>query len=235
LQEEDVVSLPLRFSVLSIALVVVAAAEDRKPAPDFALADSKGHLVALSGYQGRVVLLDFWATWCTGCKQEIPWYIAFAKEYKKSGLTVIGVSMDDSGWKLVKPFLKQHGMRYPVVIGNEELAKRYDLTSMPMTLLIDREGKIAAAHVGVVEKDAFERELQMLLAAPSRPRPRPGAVAAGLAMPAAVSAAAAVSTSASATAGSTTAGGGSGPASAAARRAGAITGGSAAGAITASR
>jgi peroxiredoxin len=162
------VNLRFRLSVLSITLVVMAAAADRKPAPDFALADSKGHLVALSGYQGRVVLLDFWATWCTGCKQEIPWYAAFAKEYKKSGLTVIGVSMDDGGWKLVKPFLKQHGMRYPVVIGNEELAKRYDVTSMPVTLLIDREGKIAASHLGVGEKEAFERELKVLLAAPSR-------------------------------------------------------------------
>ena len=79
------------------------AAEDRKAAPDFTSADSQAHAVTLSGHRCRVVLLDFWATWCTGCKTEIPWYIAFAKKYKKSGLAVIGVSMDEEGWKLVKP------------------------------------------------------------------------------------------------------------------------------------
>src|SRR6266571_3283711 len=77
------------------ALVPVKA---RRPAPGFALADANGTPVALSRYKGRVVLLDFWATWCTGCKVEIPWYMEFAKKYEQSGLAVVGVSMDKEGW-----------------------------------------------------------------------------------------------------------------------------------------
>src|SRR5881394_1609605 len=87
-------------------------ADSRKTAPDFSLEDSSGALIKLSGYKGRVVLLDFWATWCTGCKQEIPWYMEFQDKYKKDGLSAIGVSLDDDGWKSVKPFLQEHKINY---------------------------------------------------------------------------------------------------------------------------
>jgi peroxiredoxin len=141
----------------------VTAANSRKTAPDFTLSESKGTSIRLSDYKGRVVLLDFWATWCGGCKVEIPWYMEFQSKYKESGLCVIGVSMDEDGWKSVKPFLEKNPMNYSVVVGNPDLAKLYGVDSMPMTLLIDRDGKIAASHVGMVEKDAFEREIQVLL------------------------------------------------------------------------
>src|SRR6266404_2878543 len=75
-------------------------------APDFTLEDSNGASTKLSGYKGKVVLLDFWATWCTGCKVEIPWYMEFAKKYEQSGLAVVGVSMDKEGWTVVKPFMR---------------------------------------------------------------------------------------------------------------------------------
>jgi peroxiredoxin len=156
----------MRCWIVLLSLASVLAAADRDPAPDFTLPGANGVLVQLSRYQGKVVLLDFWATWCHGCKTEIPWYIEFNRKYKKSGLVVIGVSMDDEGWKVVKPFLKQKKMNYPVVVGNDDLAKRYGLQEMPLTLLIDRQGKIAVSHTGVVDKDAFEGELRTLLAAP---------------------------------------------------------------------
>jgi peroxiredoxin len=148
---------------LFLFLASLLAATDREPAPDFTLPGSNGAAVQLSRYRGMVVLLDFWATWCHGCKTEIPWYMEFSEKYKKSGLAVIGVSMDDDGWKIVKPFLKQKKMKYPVVIGNDALAKRYGLTEMPLTLLIDRRGRVAFSHTGVVDKDAFEAELRSLL------------------------------------------------------------------------
>jgi len=154
---------------MKIALIIAClaslagAAEMRKDAPGFSLKDSKGTSVQLSKYKGKVVVLDFWATWCGGCKVEIPWFMEFQKKYKHSGLAVIGVSMDDDGWKVVKPFLKEKKLNYTVVLGNDDLAKSYGLDSMPMTLLIDREGKIAATHVGMVEKSAFEKEIQALL------------------------------------------------------------------------
>src|SRR5215471_18245094 len=79
-----------------------------QPAPDFTLSDSTGSPIKLSAYKGKVVLLDFWATWCTGCKVEIPWYMEFQIKYGKDGLTAIGVSMDEDGGKAVKPFLAVH-------------------------------------------------------------------------------------------------------------------------------
>ncbi|MGI9070040.1 MAG: peroxiredoxin family protein [Bryobacteraceae bacterium] len=141
----------------------ITAANLRKSAPGFTLGDAKGAAVRLSDYKGRVVLLDFWATWCGGCKVEIPWYMEFDNKYKDRGLAVIGVSMDEDGWKSVKPFLEKTKLNYSVVIGNQGLAKQYGVEAMPMTLLIDQNGKIAASHVGLVDKDKFESEIRVLL------------------------------------------------------------------------
>lgn len=160
-------------TVLAIVAVVASAsaltradltaANARKAAPDFTLTDANGVKVQLSQYNGRVVLLDFWATWCHGCKTEIPWYMEFEDKYKNRGLAVIGVSMDADGWKSVKPFMAEEKMNYPVVIGSDGLAGRYGVTNMPVTLLIDRNGKIADSHTGVVDKAAWEQEIQDLL------------------------------------------------------------------------
>lgn len=140
-----------------------AVANVRKAAPDFTLADSRGAFIRLSDYKGKVVLLDFWATTCGGCKVEIPWFIEFETKYKRDGLAVIGVALDEEGWKPVKPFLEEKKMNYPVVIGNDNLIKVYGVESMPTTLLIDRDGKIAATHVGLVNKGVFESEIRTLL------------------------------------------------------------------------
>jgi cytochrome c biogenesis protein CcmG/thiol:disulfide interchange protein DsbE len=110
-----------------------------------------------------VVLLDFWATWCTGCKIEIPWYIEFQHKYARRGLRSISVAMDVEGWRVVKPYLAAHPINYPIVLGNPTLVKPYSITNMPVTLLIDRTGKIADAHVGMVDKDGWEQEIQQLL------------------------------------------------------------------------
>jgi len=116
------------------------------------------------GIQGKVVLLDFRATWCGGCKVEIPWYVEFQNKYRNYGLRAIGVSMDDDGWKSVRPFLEKHKLNYRVVIGNQDLANRYGgLPFLPMTLLIDRNGTIAESHPGVVDKQAFENKIKALL------------------------------------------------------------------------
>ncbi|RXH55699.1 TlpA family protein disulfide reductase [Granulicella sibirica] len=136
---------------------------ERKPAADFSLPDAQGNTITLSGLKGKVVLLDFWATWCGGCKLEIPWYMEFDKKYRDMGLSVIGVSMDDEGMKVVKPFLAQRHIDYPVVIGDEAMGKRFGLGQMPLTLLIDKQGRVAIAHSGVVDKDDFESHIRELL------------------------------------------------------------------------
>jgi peroxiredoxin len=157
------IALVVAFAQPAVAPADLTSAMSRKTAPDFTLTDAKGTPVKLSAYKGRVVLLDFWATWCTGCKVEIPWYMEFQNKYKKSGLSALGVSMDDDGWKSVKPFLRQHKINYPIVIGNWDMGDRFGFSSMPATLLIDRGGKIADLHVGIVDKDAFESEIEILL------------------------------------------------------------------------
>jgi peroxiredoxin len=133
-------------------------------APDFTLQSATGDEIQPSAYEGRVVLINFWATWCSECRKEIPWLIEFQKEYGARGFEVLGVSMDDDGWKAVRPFIAEEDVNYPVVIGNDTLAKSYGLTAMPMTFLIDRKGRIAATSVGVVDQSACDREIMRLLA-----------------------------------------------------------------------
>ena len=135
-------------------------------APDFRRVDAAGHTVQLSKYKGKVVLLDFWATWCTGCKTEIPWFIDFAVKYRTQGLAAIGVAMDDEGWSVVKPFLAEKmKLTYPVVLGDKTLAMQFGgINSMPVTLLLDRQGRIAYAHTGVVDRAEFDSKIRELLA-----------------------------------------------------------------------
>jgi peroxiredoxin len=135
----------------------------RSLAPDFNLKDSSGKDVKLADLKGKVVLLNFWATWCEGCQVEIPWFVDFQKEYASQGLVVVGISMDDDGWKSVKPWIKEKGVNYPIVIGNDRLGKQYGLIGMPLTALVDREGRIADLHNGVVEKTATQQKIRDLL------------------------------------------------------------------------
>jgi peroxiredoxin len=148
----------------------VGPSKDRKTAPDFALKDADGKLVHLSDYRGKVVLLDFWATWCGPCKIEIPWFKELESKDKSRGFEVIGVSMDDDGWEAVKPFVKELGVNYRVVMGNDATAQLFgSVDALPTTFLIDREGKVAARHEGLTDKKDFVDEVEELLQAPAPP------------------------------------------------------------------
>jgi thiol-disulfide isomerase/thioredoxin len=136
----------------------------RKGAPSFTLSDSTGKAVRSSDYKGKVVLVNFWATWCGPCKIEIPWFIEFEKKYKDKGLVVLGVSMDDEGWPSVKTYMEKMKIGYPIMLGNEEVAAKYGgMNSLPVTVFVDREGRIAARHVGLVAREEYEADIRSLL------------------------------------------------------------------------
>lgn len=135
----------------------------RKPAPDFALKDSAGKQFTLKHYRGKVLLLDFWATWCHGCKQEMPWFADFDRKYRDSGLAVVGISMDDDGWRVVSPFIKSTGVPYQIVLGDERTAKSYAIENMPDTFLIDRQGRVAAMYRGMVDRENLVANLRAVL------------------------------------------------------------------------
>lgn len=137
---------------------------DRKPAPDFTLKDADGKSVKLSDYRGKVVLLNFWATWCGPCQLEIPWFIDFEKQYQSQGLEIIGVSMDDEGWPVIKPFVASHKMNYHVLLGNDSVTQLYGgIDSLPTTFLIDRQGRVAKVHVGLAGRNEYLDEIKSLL------------------------------------------------------------------------
>ena len=138
--------------------------KEKQAAADFTLKDAQGRDVHLSDYRGKVVLINFWATWCHGCQQEIPWLVEFDRKYRSKGLAVIGISMDEDGWTTLQPYLKEKNVNYTVVIGNEAAAGDYGMYGMPMTFLIDREGKVSAVSSGIVNREECEKEIQRLLA-----------------------------------------------------------------------
>src|SRR6185503_14082954 len=166
----------VRISALLVTLAGVATAADqatvgalqpvekRKAASDFVLQDASGKTAKLEDYRGKVLLLDFWATWCTGCKKEIPWFSEYQRTYGSKGFAVVGVSMDKGGWKVLKPFLAENPVPYRMLLGDEATAKRYGIENLPDTFLIDRKGRVAAAYKAVlVDKDNVEAQIKTLL------------------------------------------------------------------------
>jgi peroxiredoxin len=149
----------------------------RKQAPNFSLKDATGNTVNLADYRGKVVLVNFWATWCGPCEVEIPWFIEFEQKYKDQGFAVLGVSMDDDGWKSVQPYVAKHKINYRVVIGSEVVSQQFgNIDSLPTSFVLDRQGRIAASHVGLAEQKDYQNEIVKLLedaktAAVDRPGP----------------------------------------------------------------
>lgn len=132
-------------------------------APAFALNDLAGQKVEMAGLRGKVVLLDFWATWCAPCREEIPHFVEMQEKYRGQGLEIVGVSVDDSA-EPVRKFYQEYKMNYPVVMGDEKLAGAYGgVLGLPIAFLIDRDGKVVKKHIGQTDAAVFEREVGELL------------------------------------------------------------------------
>lgn len=146
----------------------VKEVKDRRQAPDFDLKDATGQNVKLSAYKGKVVLVNFWATWCGPCKVEIPWFVDFEQRYRDQGFAVLGIAMDDEGWEVVKPYSEKVKINYRVVMGTEQTADIFGgVESLPTSFIIDKEGRIAKVHVGLVSKSDYENEIKNLLGLPA--------------------------------------------------------------------
>jgi len=132
-------------------------------APDFYLPQLTGGQLTLSAYRGKVVLLDFWATWCDPCRDEIPRFVDLQTKYGTQGLQIIGVSMDD-GPEPVQEFYRRFNMNYPVVMGNAKTGELYGgILGLPVAFLIGRNGRIYSRHIGATDASIFESEILHLL------------------------------------------------------------------------
>src|SRR6185295_2573817 len=132
-----------------------AASSEQKVAPDFALPDLDGKIVHLSDSAGKVRLVNFWATWCAPCREEIPTFKELHETYGSRGLTVIAISTEEAG--VVAPFVKENGIPYTNLIGSEEIGEKFGgLYGFPTTFLLDGTGKILKTYIGMVPRKDFE-------------------------------------------------------------------------------
>ena len=152
-----------------------SASAPSKPtdAPTVTLKDLNDKDVTLQQYKGEVVLVNFWATWCTPCKVEIPWMIEFQQKYSPRGFTILGVSMDEDGKKAIQPFLdkerfdvngQKEAMNYPILLGSDAIAEKFGgVLGLPTSMLFTRDGKKVRTIVGLVNHDDISKAIESLL------------------------------------------------------------------------
>jgi thiol-disulfide isomerase/thioredoxin len=158
-----------RTSVLKVATANSAPA----PAPDVTLKDLDGKDLSLAQYKGKVVLVNFWATWCEPCQVEIPWLIEIQQKYAAKGFTVLGIAMDEDGARVVTPWVQKERfdvngsksqMNYPIVIGNDAAADKFGgLLGYPTSLLVTRDGKIVKRITGLISYDEITKSIESQL------------------------------------------------------------------------
>ncbi|MDP4198825.1 MAG: TlpA disulfide reductase family protein [Bacteroidota bacterium] len=143
------------------------AAQAPRPAPDFELKDLDGNVHHLSDYRGKVVVLNFWATWCPPCRKEIPDFIELQKQLAPQGVQFLGIALDDEGLPKVKPWVASHGFSYPILLpdaAGKVVASYGEMSSIPVTYFIDRKGVIRSTFIGMRQRPVIEKELAPLVA-----------------------------------------------------------------------
>lgn len=135
-------------------------------APDFALKDVNGKIVHLSDFKGKVVVLNFWATWCPPCRREIPDFNEMQQKYGAQGVQFLGIALDDEGLSKVKPYLAANPIGYPILLPDANVVKSYgDMSAIPVTYIIDRQGAIRTSYIGARQKPVLEDMIKAALAA----------------------------------------------------------------------
>jgi thiol-disulfide isomerase/thioredoxin len=162
-----------RISATNRPTGVPIPAADNKPAPDLTLKDIDGKDVSLAQYKGQVVLVNFWATWCDPCREEIPWLIDMQAKYGAKGFTVLGVAMDEEGKSVVAPYVqkeqfnvngKPSSMTYPILLGNDAAAEKFGgLFGYPTSVLISRDGKQIKRITGIISEEEISKVIESQL------------------------------------------------------------------------
>ena len=161
-----VISIMLVFGIQRVhhSGVVPPGKLQGKAAPDFSLPTPTGQTMKLSDFQGKAVLLNFWATWCEPCKVEMPWFVDLQKKYGPQGLQVIGVAMDDASPGDISAFAQKMGVNYPILIGKEEVGAQYGgIDYLPSTYYISRNGKVIDHAFGLVSRSEIEANIEKAL------------------------------------------------------------------------
>ena len=130
---------------------------------DFKLQDLDGKNVRLSDFKGKPVLIDFWASWCPPCREAIPGIQNLHKTYNDKGLVVLGISMDEGGWDSVKAFASEYGMTYRILKGTDQVLSEYQVRTIPMVVLVNKEGLIVKRHLGFGGEEELEKDIKALL------------------------------------------------------------------------
>lgn len=152
----------LLFAALS-AEALGQSAGQAATAPEFELKDLAGRVVKLSDYKGKVVLINFWATWCPPCRAEMPELVQLQKENESRGLQIVGVTYPSYSRDAVRRLARKMKLNYPILFGTRELAAKYDVGEvLPATVVIDREGKIRGLILGILQPEEFEQIIKPL-------------------------------------------------------------------------
>jgi peroxiredoxin len=165
-----------RLASLGILLLALAACTERastparddprQAAPAFTLRDLAGRDVSLASLRGRVVVIDFWATWCAPCVFQIPILNEFWAAHRGDGVEVLGISVDVEGAEVVRSFVEEHGIRYPILLGSEGLARDFGALGFPTLFVVGPDGRIETVHTGVIDAETLEAALDSVRGGP---------------------------------------------------------------------